>query len=314
MAYTPLRINTVKPNRELTFDLFIFFKEQYIIYANRGGEIEQEKFLKLKKQKIAKFYIDEEDESNYQQFLDALLMETMNSETATTEEKVNLVEGACGTAVERMQKDPGSETSYKMTENAAKSLRQCIIENPEALKEIFGKEVEEGDEILKHSLNVSALATKLAAKMGQKDQQLDEMAVAGLLHDIGLMQMEEAHRELFKKNKKDLTPEDRLAYGAHVKDCVAVLNDKPYVNKVILDLIINHEEVKSGQGPNKKTQLSESEYILSLVNIFDKMCLTTDLTPKEAIKEILIEELGNFELDLLNKFKEVLKEEGLLDS
>jgi HD-GYP domain-containing protein (c-di-GMP phosphodiesterase class II) len=313
MAYTPLRIRTVKPSRELTFDLFIFFKEQYIIYASRGSQIEEEKYAKLKKQKIAKFYIDESDEMNYQKFLDELLMETMNSETATTEEKVNLVEGACGTAVERMQKDPESETSYKMTENAARSLRQCISDNPEALKEIFGKEVEEEDFLIKHSLNVSALSMKLGQKMKLNEDQLDEIAVAGLLHDIGLMQMEPSVRELFKKNRSDLTPEERLAYGAHVKDCISVLADKPYVNKNTMDLITNHEEVKSGHGPNKKTQLSLSEYILSLVNIYDKMCITTNMTPKEVIKEILIEELGNFELDLLNKFKEVLTEEGLLD-
>ena len=118
MTYTPLRIRTVKPGRVLTFDLFIFFKEQYVPYAKRGSKIEEEKYGKLKKQKIAKFYITEEDEVNYQTFLDELLMETMNSSTASTEEKVNLIEGACGTAVERMQKDPNSETSYKMTENA----------------------------------------------------------------------------------------------------------------------------------------------------------------------------------------------------
>ena len=313
MAYTPLRIRTVKPSRELTFDLFIFFKDQYIIYANRGTEIEEEKYAKLKKQKIAKFYIDESDEMNYQKFLDALLNETMNSETATTEEKVNLVEGACGTAVERMQKDPESETSYKMTENAARSLRQCISDNPEAIKEIFGKKVEEEDLLIKHSLNVSALAMKLGQKMGLDETQLDEIAVAGLLHDIGLMQMDQAARDLFKKNRKDLKPDEKLLYGGHVKDCIAVLAEKPYVNKKTMDLIINHEEVKSGDGPNKKTQLSLSEYILSLVNIYDKMCITTELTPKEVIKEILIEELGNFELDLLNKFKAVLTEEGLLD-
>ncbi|WP_127714288.1 HD-GYP domain-containing protein [Halobacteriovorax sp. HLS] len=313
MAYTPLRIRTVKPSRELTFDLFIFFKDQYIIYANRGSEIEEEKYGKLKKQKIAKFYIDESDEMNYQKFLDALLNETMNSETATTEEKVNLVEGVCGTAVERMQKDPESETSYKMTENAARSLRQCISDNPEALKEIFGKKVEEEDLLIKHSLNVSALSMKLGQKMNLSEEELDEIAVAGLLHDIGLMQMDQEARDLFKKNRKDLKPDERLLYGAHVKDCMAVLAEKPYVNKKTMNLILNHEEVKSGDGPNKKTQLSQSEYILSLVNIYDKMCITTEMTPKEVIKEILIEELGNFELDLLNKFKGVLTEEGLLD-
>ncbi len=313
MAYTPLRISTVKPNRELTFDLFIFFKEQYIPYASRGSEIEEEKYKKLKKQKIAKFYIDESDELNYQKFLDNLLMETMNSETATVDEKVNLVEGACGSALERMQEDPESESSYKMTENAARTLRQCISSNPEAMKAIFGKPVEKNEQIVKHSLNVSALATKLGQKMKLTEDQLDEIAVAGLLHDIGLMQLSEETRELFNKNKKEFTPEEKLAYGAHVKDCISVLKDKPYVNQASMELITNHEEVKSGEGPNKKVKLSQSEYILSLVNIYDKIVITTKLTPKEAIKEILIDELGNFELDLLNKFKEVLTEEGILD-
>ncbi|ATH08537.1 hypothetical protein BIY24_11420 [Halobacteriovorax marinus] len=313
MAYTPLRISTIKPNRELTFPLYIFFKEQYIPYAAKGTSIEEEKYKKLRKQKIAKFYIDEEDEINYQNFLDALLMETMNSETATVEEKVNIVEGACGSAVERMQEDPESESSYRMTENAARTLRQCISENPEAMKAIFGKPVEKNEIIVKHSLNVSALATKLGQKMKLTEEQLDEIAVAGLLHDIGLMQLDEKTRELFNKNKKDFTPEEKLAYGAHVKDCISVLKDKPYVNQTSMELITNHEEVKSGHGPNKKTQLTQSEYILSLVNIYDKTIITTDLTPKEAIKEILIDELGNFELDLLNKFKEVLTEEGILD-
>lgn len=312
MAYTPLRISTIKPNRELTFTLFIHFKEQYITYAQVGSKIEEEKYKKLKKQKIAKFYIDESDELNYQKFLDALLQDTMSSSSVSVEEKVNLVEGACGSAIERMQKNPGSESSYKMTESAARNLRQCISENPDAMKELFGKSVEKHELIVKHSLNVSALAIKLGQKMKLTEEQLDEIAVAGLLHDIGLMQLSEETRSLFSKNRKDFTKEEALAYGAHVTDKISVLKGKPYVNETTMELIINHEEVKSGYGPNKKTKLSLSEYIISLVNIYDKTIITTDLTPKQAIKEILIDQMGNFELSLLNKLKEVLTEEGLL--
>ncbi len=313
MAYTPLRISTIKPNRKLTFTLFIHFKEQYITYAQVGSEIEEEKYKKLKKQKIAKFYIDEKDELNYQSFLDALLQDTMSSSTATTEEKVNIVEGACGSAIERMQQDPSSESSYKMTENAARTLRQCISENPDAMKELFGKSVEKHELIVKHSLNVSALATKLGQKMKLSEEQLDELAVAGLLHDIGLMQLSEETRNLFSKNRKDFTKEELTAYNAHVQDSISILIEKPYVNQNTMELITNHEELKSGYGPNKKTKLSLSEYIISLVNIYDKTIITTDLTPKQAIKEILIDQMGNFELDLLNKLKEVLTEEGLLE-
>ena len=181
------------------------------------------------------------------------------------------------------------------------------------MKAIFGKPVEKNEQIVKHSLNVSALATKLGQKMKLTEDQLDEIAVAGLLHDIGLMELSEETRELFSKNKKDFSNDEKLAYGAHVKGCLSLLKDKPYVNQNSMELISNHEEVKSGAGPNKKTSLSLSEYILSLVNIYDKVLITTELSPKEAIKEILIDELGNFELDLLNKFKLVLTEEGILD-
>ena len=90
MGYTPLRISTVKPDRELTFDLFIFFKETYLKYSDKGSALDEEKFTKLRKQKIAKFYIDESDELNYQQFLDQLLSDTMNSPDISVDEKYSL--------------------------------------------------------------------------------------------------------------------------------------------------------------------------------------------------------------------------------
>lgn len=313
MGYTPLRISTVKPNRVLTFDLYVFFKETYLCYTNRGTAIEDEKYLKLKKQKIAKFYITEKDELNYQRFLDELLNETMNSPTATTDEKVALVDGACSTAVERMQKDPESESSYRMTQNAAKSLRQVITSNPDALKKIFGKKASDADLIIKHSLNVSALSTKLAEKCRLDDKDVDDIATAALIHDVGIAKLEKSEQDLFKKDKKAYTSEDKRLYNFHVKDAIAVLKDKPWVTKSIIDLVINHEEVLSGHGPNKKSKLSKSEEILSLVNNYDKRVITSGKKPREIIKEITIDEVGNYSLDLINKFKEVLDAEGFFE-
>lgn len=313
MAYTPLRISTVKPNRELTFDLYIFFKDTYLKYHERGSSIEEEKYGKLKAQKIAKFYITENDEPNYQLFLDQLLQETMNDPNISVDEKVNVVDGACSTAIEKMQKDPESEAAYKMTNNAAKSLRQIVEQNPDALKKIFGKKASEADIIIKHSLNVSALSTKLAVKMKCSNDQIDNIATAGLIHDIGITRLNKQDQELFKKEKAKYTNDDKRIYGLHVKDAVSALNDKPWVNKDVMDLVINHEEVLSGMGPNKKKKLSLPEMILSLVNTYDKMIITTGKMPSEVIKEMMINELGNYELDLMNKFKDVLKQEQLLE-
>jgi HD-GYP domain-containing protein (c-di-GMP phosphodiesterase class II) len=313
MAYTPLRISTIKPNRELTFDLYIFFKETYLKYQEKGAGIEEEKYGKLRKQKIAKFYITEEDEPNYQAFLDKLLDDTMADPNVSVDDKVNMVDGACSTAIERMQEEPESESAYKMTNKAAKSLRQVVEQNPEALKKIFGKKASEADLIIKHSLNVSALSLKLGQKMKLNEEQLDNLATAGLIHDVGITRLNKQDQELFKKEKEKYTNDDKRIYGLHVKDAVAALKDKPWVNSEVMELVVNHEETLSGTGPNKKKTLTVSEMVLSLVNTYDKYILTKGCSPGDAIKDITINELGNYELDLINKFKDVLKDEGLLE-
>jgi HD-GYP domain-containing protein (c-di-GMP phosphodiesterase class II) len=312
MAYTPLRISTVKPLRELTFDLYVFFKDQYIIYSERGSTIEEDKYSKLKKQKIAKFYITENDEPNYQSFLDKLLEETMNDPNISIDEKCNVVEGACQTAVERMQEDPESESAYKMTNKAATNLKNIVLNNPEALKKIFGKKAEDADLIIKHCLNVSALSAKLAKKVKCSEVEIENICVAGLIHDVGLTRLNKSDQELFKKDKSKFTPDDKRIYGLHVKDAVAALADKPWISKEIMELVVNHEEVLSGDGPNKKSKLSKPEMVLSLVNTYDKHILTTGVSSRQAIKDMMIDQLGNYELDLINKFKEVLTEEGLI--
>jgi len=313
MEFTPLRITTVKPLRDLTFDLYIHFKEQYLCYAKRGEQLSEDKFLKLKAQKIAKFFITESDESNYQNFLDALLDETLSNPKVDVDSKVIMAEGAAESAIERMQKDPGSESAYRATEKAAKSLRQVILNNPDALKKIFGKKAEKNEEVIKHSLNVCALSVKLAEILKCSDQEMDDIGTAALIHDIGMTNMNKNDMELFHKPKKLLNNDDKRVYYMHTKDAASLLKDKAYVTPAILELVINHEEVLSGLGPNKKKKLSPSEEILSLVNNYDKRTITNKTSPAQTLKDMMIDELGNYELKLLNEFKKVLQSEGLLE-
>lgn len=311
MEFTPLRISTVKPMRQLTFDLYIHFKEQYLCYSKKGEQLSEDKFKKLKIQKIAKFYITENDEINYQKFLDALLEETLSNPQVPVEEKVNMAEGAANSAIERMQTNP-TESAYRATEKAAKSLRQVISSNPDALKKIFGKKVEKNEEIIKHSLNVCALSVKLAEIRKCTEQELDDLGTAALIHDIGVTTMPKDDIALFYKPKKLLSNDDKRVYYLHCKDAANILKEKPFVTPAILELVLNHEEVLSGLGPNKKKKLSNLEEILSLVNNYDKRIITNKTSPEQTLKDIMIDELGNYELSLLNDFKKILHAEGLL--
>ncbi len=313
MDFTPLRISTVKPAKNLTFDLYIFYKDHYLIYVNRGEHLSEEKYQKLKTQKVAKFFITESDEINYQHFLDNLLNETLSNPDQSIDAKVNLIEGATSSAIERMQSQPESENAFKMTESAARSLRLMIKSNPESLKKIFGKKAQKDEEIIKHSLNVCALAVRFGELLKCTDRELDDLGTAALIHDIGLTKLAPDTKELFTKPKRNYSAEDKKNYFLHCKDAISILQNKSYINKNIIELVINHEEVLSGMGPHKKKKLTKLEEILSLVNNYDKRTVTLQSTPSETLKDMMIDELGNYNLELLNHFKKVLHSEGLLD-
>jgi hypothetical protein len=92
-----------------------------------------------------------------------------------------------------------------------------------------------------------------------------------------------------------------------------MLSDKPYVNPRVIELVRAHEENNSGDGPLKKKKLDQMEAILSLCNNYDKRVSEPKSSPRTAIKDLQVEEVGNYDLELIKSFIEMLKAEGLFD-
>lgn len=311
LTYTPVRITTIKAEREVSFPVFIFFKDQYLEYVAPGSSIEKEKYQKLRKQKITKFFIKDNDESKYQQFLDSFIEETLNSATATVEEKTEAVTGMSETAIERLGDDPASEASFDMTRKASKNLQKLVFENPESLANIFSQDSESGP-IISHSLNVCVLSIKFAKKKKISDEEIDYLSTAALMHDIGLMERDKEVAKLFDLSKDQMEAPQRVQYNDHCKGVVTLLSERPYINKAVIDLIECHEENLQGTGPLKKKKLTPAQEILSLINTYDKKCITKKVDPATALTELMVDELGNYNLNLLNEFKAFLKEEKII--
>lgn len=314
MDYTPIRISTIKPNKLVNFDLYIFFKEQYLKYRENGFKLEDMHLEKLKKQQIARFYITQEDEIKYQSFLDELLDEALMSGDVPLDEKVNLTEGTASTAIDQMGKYPASPSAYKMTQKAAKNLRLLVVENPTALKQIFQTRATDAEIIVRHCLSVSALCARMGLLYNMEEEDLDNLGIAALLHDIAIAHEDPNEIALFMKGENQLSGSENNLYKNHPNRAIEILEKNEFVNKKILDLIVSHEERLQGAGyPNKKTKLTLQEEILSLVNCFDKKVTVYGEAPKAALKKIQVDELGNFSQELINKFKQILKDDGLLD-
>src|SRR3989339_227793 len=310
--FTPLRISTIKPNTQILFNLYIYFKDHFLLYKENGLTIGEDLFKKLKEQKIARFFITATEEVNYQKYLDKLLNDTMSKDDVPVTEKATLAEGVAGTAVERMKKDPNSRLAYNMTTQAAGTLRKAVANNKEALKMIMGKKVEEDSIIVKHCLNVSSLSAKLAEMRKIDSAMVDNIAIAALIHDLSITRSDAAEQALHRRPKKTLTVDELKIYNNHPRNTADLLQDKPYINATIMELVLNHEEPLSGSGPQKKKKLTPEEEILSIVDCYDKKVSLFDMSPKQAVQSMTIDELGNYGLDLINDLKKLLKEEDII--
>ena len=306
MEKLTIRLTTLRPEVEIPISIYIFFKEQYLVYIKPGDIIPKDKFKKLRKQKISKYFILAEDEKNYQNFLDQLLESTMSSDSVKTDEKVELIQGAAGQSLNDFQASKGSEQSFNQTKKVAENLEKLINSGPEALLEIFSNQSEPSP-IIQHNFNVSALCSKLGKLFKLADDKINTLSTAAMLHDMGLMFCDEDIQSLQSKDKKEFSPDEQKKYNSHVESSLELIADKPYASADIIRLIKFHEENLSGTGPHKKAKLEVDEQILSLCNKFDQVITQSSLSPEEALKKISLDFIGDYDLEMIKTMKKIFK-------
>ena len=315
--YVPIKVSTLKASESFTFDLYLLINQKYILYLRLGDDIEENRLTRLRSEATDRVYVRADQMELYENFINNAIDDAVSSTTMPVEEKIEIVENAAINAieaVEAMKQEFMSETAYRMTVKAAKGLRAVVQTNPEALKKIYFQRGRNHDVILSHCKNVCVLACRLAFLMGHKSSELDNLGAAALLHDFGLNKLtQEEQQIIFRRPPEKFTPDDKRLYELHPGDGVEMLMSRPYVNQVVLDLIMRHEEKLSGKGyPEKITNLTQLEEILSMCNTYDKKVTIFNEDPAKAFANMFREEIGNYRLELMKKFKEVLISEGFI--
>lgn len=319
-AFLPISIEAIRPNCPFTFDLYLKVNEKYLLYIKKGDGIEDSRpsslkvIQTLKEKKVERLFITHADHEAFENFIDTSIKEVIEDPALPPEEKFSVIEEIAQTAVEVVFTQPDSQKAYQITEKAAQGLRKVVSDNPGALKNLYYKKGKDTNLIETHCKNVAALALRLAFAMGKRGQDLDNLGAAALIHDVGLPKLPAAELKiLFGRSSDKFSPDDKRMYHPHVVDGATTIKDKKFINAEVVNLVMKHEEKNSGKGyPERLKKLELLEEILSLVNCFDKKITVYGLDAVKAFKEIQTEEIGNYNLKTIKKFKEVLIAEQIL--
>jgi putative nucleotidyltransferase with HDIG domain len=196
-------------------------------------------------------------------------------------------------------------TLYEQKENKIREIKKAYV----GVIEILTKYLDSADRYTKgHSLRVADYATEIAKVMELPPNEVENIRVASLLHDIGKMDISS---DLITK-AANLTEEERRIVATHVEKGAEILGSVGTVLKEAIPIVLCHHNffIESNEEERKFSALPLGARILSVADSFDAMI--TDRPYRagkpvwQAIEELEKESGLQFDPIVVEAFKRIV--------
>ena len=145
-----------------------------------------------------------------------------------------------------------------------------------------------------HSYRVSVYATRIAAHLGLDAERIEDVRAAGLLHDIGKLNVS---RELLYKAAQFTTAE-YAEMQRHVDKGVSMLESVGGSLRRVIPIVLAHHDKFDGSGyhPTRGEEIPLEARIISVADVYDS--LTSDRPYRKAMspfdaKDIILKGTGS---------------------
>lgn len=198
----------------------------------------------------------------------------------------------------------GQMLNTEQTQRVVSEITQSVLRHPNALLSIV--RVKQADEYTyMHSVAVSALMIALARQLGFEDDEVHEAGMAGLLHDVGKMAIDDG----ILNKPGSLTDNEFEQIKRHPEYGVRYLQkgSEP-VSRAVLEACYSHHEKMDGSGyPRglKGDQISLLSRMAAVCDVYD--ALTSDRPyklgwgPSETVQR-MAQWTGHFDPQIFQAF------------
>lgn len=146
-----------------------------------------------------------------------------------------------------------------------------------------------------HSLNTALISNILAKWLKFSEKEINDITIAGLFHDIGMLMMPE---EVLQKSEDELTKEDKELLQKHTIYGYRYLMKRELNRQIGLTALTHHEKIDGSGYPLQIMSPTICTYskIVSIADAYDELTLTKDgaRNPFSLIRE--------FEKDGMSKY------------
>ena len=166
---------------------------------------------------------------------------------------------------------------------------------------------------ISHGICVSNLAYRVAGEVGLGDEQCHELAVAGMLHDIGKL---EVAKYINAKEEDTLAIEEMKYVRTHSTLSYTILNHRGY-SDFILESILYHHENYDGSGYPSNLSGDEIPIGARVLRVCDVFAALTSNRPYRSAFDVntavglMIDEAKDYDMRIFLAFLRVIHEEGI---
>ncbi len=198
----------------------------------------------------------------------------------------------------------GRQVEIQAFEPVAEQVVASVMRNRDALISL-SRIKNKDDYTFMHSVSVSGLLVTFGRSLKFSEQMLHDLAIGGLIHDIGKMQVP---NEVLNKPGK-LTDDEFVVMKGHIEKARDLLAELPDLAQASLDVSLQHHERYDGSGYPlhlKGEQISRVGAMSAIVDVYDALTSVriykAAWEPSLTLKKMLEWSGSHFHTPLLHQF------------
>ncbi len=304
-TYFKIRINSLHPDRPLTFDLYLLLNNRFVLYLREGSALELEKINTFEKRAPDSFYVKETDRKKYKSYISTQL----NDEKLGIREKATILKESTFSLIEEMFENPDLKTALNNAKQAVDDIIGFMNSEDAAMSELLGLSSHDFY-TYNHSLDVCIYSIGLGQVAGISDPELlKQLGRGGFFHDIGKRYVP---TDVITK-KGSLSDEEWEIMKLHPGYGLKILENFPEATDEIRACVYEHHENFLGNGYPQGLKGEDIHPLARIVAICDTYdALTTKrsynepMSPTQALDLMTHKISARFEPALLRAFHETL--------
>lgn len=208
-----------------------------------------------------------------------------------------------GEGVQFLFDNTESKSFLETTNNVSEELTRAITKYDAVAIDIAQLKVSD-EYTFKHSVDVASLAMIIAKKYGMKRDELREIGIAGLLHDVGKSKIP---KQILNKPAK-LTDEEFHQMKFHSLYGYKILENNSGFSNAIKSGVLQHHEKMNGQGYPMAvdgTRIHPYARIISVADVYDALVTERPYKkgfPKKDAIEIIMTMTGDLDIKAMKSF------------